>query len=99
MRSAAVGFSVVSKCILTRLGRGDGLVKVTKAKLIGRLAVGYLVVGFIISLCQNIFGSLTVFTWTGSIAGNLILFFWWFLVPALIWPWDLFWSVFHLVNR
>ena len=59
------------------------------------LAMGYLCIGFAISLYQNIFGELTAFAWTGSIKGNLILLFWWFIVPGLIWPWDLFWGLFH----
>ena len=59
------------------------------------LAIGYLCIGFALSLYQNIFGELTAFTWTGSITGNLLLLFWWFIVPVLIWPWDLFWGLFH----
>jgi len=35
-----------------------------------RLAIGYLCIGFVISLYQNIFGELTAFAWTGSIKGN-----------------------------
>ena len=61
------------------------------------LAMGYLCIGFAISLYQNIFGELTAFAWTGSIEGNVILLFWWFIVPGLIWPWDLFWGLFHRV--
>ena len=66
-----------------------------KARFIRRLAIAYLSIGFAISTYQNIFGELTAFAWTGSIKGNLILLFWWFVVPALIWPWDLFWALFH----
>ncbi len=62
---------------------------------IKRLAIGYLCIGFAISLYQNIFGALTAFAWTGSIKDGFILLFWWFIVPALIWPWDLFWTLFH----
>jgi hypothetical protein len=29
------------------------------------LAIGYLGIGFLISMLQNIFGELTVFAWTG----------------------------------
>jgi len=60
-----------------------------------RLAIGYLCIGLAISLYHNIFGELTAFAWTGSFEGNLLLLFWWFIVPALIWPWDLFWGLFH----
>lgn len=60
-----------------------------------RLPIAYLFVGFAISLYENIFGELTAFAWTGSIKGNLLLLFWWFIVPALIWPWDLFWALYH----
>ena len=69
----------------------------SKSRLIMRLAIGYLCGGFGILLYQNIFGELTAFAWTGSIKGNVLLLFWWFIVPALIWPWDLFWGLFHLV--
>jgi len=71
--------------------------KMAKSNLIIQLAVCYLCIGFAISLYQNIFGELTAFAWTGSIDGNVILLFWWFIVPAIIWPWDLFWSLFHLI--
>lgn len=60
-----------------------------------RLAIGYLCIGLVISLYQNIVGDLTAFAWTGSIKGNIILLLWWFIVPALIWPWDLFWGLFQ----
>jgi hypothetical protein len=62
-----------------------------------RLAIGYLGIGFAISLYQNIFGELTAFAWTGSFKDNVILLFWWFIVPALIGPWDLLWSLFHRI--
>ena len=73
--------------------------KLPNSKSMMRVALGYLCIGAAVSLCQNIFGALTVFAWTGSITGNLTLFFWWLIVPMLIWPWDLFWSLFHLGNR
>lgn len=57
---------------------------------IKQATIGYLCIGFSISIYQNIFGALTVFAWTGSIKDNIILLFWWFIVPALMWPWDLF---------
>jgi hypothetical protein len=59
------------------------------------LAIGYLGIGFVVSVIQNIFGELTAFAWTGSVEGNLILLFWWFIVPIFVWPWDLLWAVFH----
>ena len=66
-------------------------------------AAGYLAVGLAISLVQNLWaraaGEPTAFAWTGSLGGNALLFFWWFLVPALIWPWDLFWAVWHRLSR
>ncbi len=66
-----------------------------KSLTIQRLVIGYLCIGFAISLYQNFFDDLTAFSWTGSFKGNLLLLFWWFIVPALIWPWDLFWALFH----
>ena len=66
-----------------------------KALAIKNLAIGYLCTGFGISLYQNLFGELTAFAWTGSVKGNLLLLFWWFIVPSVIWPWDLFWGFFH----
>jgi hypothetical protein len=59
------------------------------------LAAGYLCLGCALSLYQNLFGELTAFAWTGSVKGNLLLLFWWFIVPVFIWPWDLFWGLFH----
>jgi hypothetical protein len=66
-----------------------------KSRTIKHAAIGYLCIGFAISLYQNLFSELTVFAWTGSLNGNLLLFFWWFIVPGLIWPWDLFWGLYH----
>jgi hypothetical protein len=63
--------------------------------IIRQATIGYLGIGFSISIYQNIFGALTAFAWTGSIKDNIILLFWWFIVPALMWPWDLFWALFH----
>jgi predicted membrane protein len=45
------------------------------SKLIRRLAIAYLGMSLAIPLYQNIFGDLTAFAWTGSITGNLVLFF------------------------
>jgi len=68
-----------------------------KAPLIKRLAVGYFCTGFAISLYQNSFGELTAFAWIGSIKDKLLLLLWWFIVPVFIWPWDLFWGLFHRI--
>jgi hypothetical protein len=66
-----------------------------KSLTIKHLAIGYLCIGFAISLYQNLSGELSAFAWTGSIKGTALLLFWWFIVPTFIWPWDLFWGVFH----
>jgi hypothetical protein len=29
------------------------------------------------------------------VVGNATLLFWWFLVPAVTWPVDLYWTVYH----
>lgn len=66
-----------------------------KSIILKYLAVGYLSTGFIISIYQNLFGELTAFEWTGAVKGNLLLLFWWFIVPLFIWPLDMFWGFFH----
>ena len=76
---------------LRRLRVGSGSI----LNLITYAALGYLSIGFAISLYQNLFCELTAFVWTGSARGNLLLLVWWFFVPALIWPWDLFWGLYH----
>src|SRR5438309_17552 len=30
---------------------------------------------------------------------DALLLFWWFIVPALIWPYDLYWAIYHKVFR
>ena len=43
----------------------------------------YLGIGFSISFVENLWGTatggLTAFAWTGSLKGNAILLFWWFI--------------------
>jgi hypothetical protein len=58
----------------------DNMVKLLAIR---KLAVGYLCIGFSISAFQNVFGELTAFTWAGSIKGNLLLLFFWFIVPVI----------------
>ncbi len=64
-----------------------------------RLIAVYLIVGFAISLIQNLWGlfwgGLTAFVWTGSLKETIALLFWWFIYPALTWPVDLFWTIYH----
>ena len=66
------------------------------------ILVGYLAIGLAISLAQNLWGALTdgltAFSWTGSLAGNVVLVIWWFLWPALTWPVDVYWSLYHGVG-
>jgi len=61
----------------------------------------YLGLGLVISLTQNVLGLLTGnlsgFVWTGTIKGNATLMFWWVLMPALTWPVDVWWTVYHKV--
>jgi hypothetical protein len=66
-----------------------------KSVSLKHLLIGYLSTGFVISLYQNLFSELTALAWTGSVKGNLLLLFWWFIVPSLLWPWDTFWAFFH----
>lgn len=62
---------------------------------------GYLVVGLVASFVENVWGAIrggpSAFVWTGSLIDNGILFVWWFLIPILTWPVDLFWAVYHKV--
>lgn len=64
-----------------------------------RLCLAYLVVGFAFSAAQNAWAALrggpSAFVWAGSWKGTLLLLFWWFVMPALIWPYELFWVVYH----
>jgi hypothetical protein len=63
----------------------------------------YLGIGFSISFAENVWGAakggLSAFVWTGSLKGNAVLLFWWFIIPAIIWPYDLYralhWKVFR----
>ncbi len=52
-----------------------------------QLVVAYLTVGAVISVAENVWGAAaggpTAFTWTGSVAGNVELLWWWLIVPAL----------------
>ncbi len=34
-----------------------------------------------------------------SLAGNAKLLWWWLILPALTWPADLYWTVYHAVGR
>ena len=62
-----------------------------------QLTIGYLCIGVVISLYQNLFGELTAFVWPGSIKESVLLLFWWFVVPSVIWPWDMFWGLYHRI--
>ena len=69
--------------------------QMVKSLSVKHFATAYLSTGLGISLYQNLFGELTAFAWTGSVKGNLLLLFWWLIVPAFLWPWDVFWGLFH----
>ncbi len=64
-----------------------------------KLILSYLVVGVVISTGQNLWGAIasgpTAFAWTGSLAGNFTLLWWWLVVPAVTWPLDLYWTLYH----
>lgn len=68
-----------------------------------RLVVAYLILGAIISVTENVWGAdaggPTALVWTGSLADNARLLWWWLIVPALTWPLDLYWAVYHSVGR
>jgi hypothetical protein len=60
-------------------------------------------IGFSISFGTNFWGALTghpsAFFSTGSLKGDAILLFWWFIIPAIIWPYDLYWTLYWKVFR
>lgn len=59
----------------------------------------YLSVGFFLSLGTNVLAAATggpsALIWTGSFKGNAVLLFWWFVIPAITWPIDLYWALYH----
>jgi hypothetical protein len=59
----------------------------------------YLSIGFLISFGENLWGAaaggLSAFVWTGSLEDNAVLLFWWFIIPAITWPIDLYWTLYH----
>ena len=72
-------------------------------RLVLRFIAIYLGVGFSISFAENLWGAatdgLSAFFLTGSLKDDALLLFWWFIVPALIWPYDLYWAIYHKVFR
>jgi len=52
-----------------------------------RLVLAYLIIGAIISLAQNVWGSVaggpTALVWTGSLAGTAELLWWWLFAPVI----------------
>jgi hypothetical protein len=67
----------------------------------GRVLLVYLSIGLFLSCAQNVQGLVTgdptAFAWTGSLRDNIIILFWWFLVPIVTWPIDVFWTTYHLI--
>jgi hypothetical protein len=63
----------------------------------------YLAIGVAISTAQNLWartaGEPTVFVWAGSLRNQVVLLIWWYLVPVLTWPVDLFWTLYHSLRR
>jgi hypothetical protein len=67
-----------------------------------RVVAIYIGIGLCISFAENLWGAatggLSAFVWAGSLKSNALLLFWWFIVPAMIWPynlgWALYWKVF-----
>jgi hypothetical protein len=82
-------------------GEGDRPVRRSLVALGGRTLLAYAVIGLCFSVTQNLVGlvtgHLTAFVWTGSITDNAVLLFWWVVVPALTWPLDLWWAIYHKV--
>jgi hypothetical protein len=61
----------------------------------------YLAIGFLLSFLQNLSGAImggpSALVWAGSVKNNAILLFWWFFIPALTWPIDLYWTLYHKI--
>ena len=61
----------------------------------------YFGIGLCISFTENLWGaakgSLSAFVWTGSLQDNALLLCWWFIIPAMIWPYDLGWALYWKV--
>jgi hypothetical protein len=59
----------------------------------------YVAIGFVLACVINIKGLLvgapTAFSFGGSLQGMALLWFWWFFVPALIWPALVWWTIYH----
>ncbi len=68
-----------------------------------RVLLIYLPIGLFLSCVQNVQGLLTggptAFVWSSSLRGNIILLFWWFLVPIFTWPIDVFWAYYHVIGQ
>jgi len=73
--------------------------RVCARRSIIRLIAIYLGIGFSISFAENVWGAatggLSAFVWTSSLKTNAVLLFWWFIIPALTWPIDLYWTRYH----
>ena len=67
-----------------------------------RAVVAYLSIGLLLSGAENIWalctGGPTAFVWTGSVQDNAVLLFYWFLLPALTWPIDVYWTLYHTLG-
>jgi len=67
-------------------------------RLVLRFIAIYLGIGFSISFLENFSaaatGGLSAFVWIGSLKGNAVLLFWWF-IPAITWPVDVFAALYH----
>jgi hypothetical protein len=74
-----------------------------RRRVVFRFMAIYLGIGFSISFAENLYGAvtggLTAFAWTGSLKDNAILLFWWFIYPAMIWPYDLYWALYWKMLR
>jgi hypothetical protein len=59
----------------------------------------YVAIGFVLACVANIKGLLvgapTAFSFGGSLPGTALLWFWWFFVPALIWPALVWWTIYQ----
>ncbi len=68
-----------------------------------RLVLAYLTMGAVISVAENVWGGVaggpTAFAWTGSLAGNAKLLWWWLILPALTWPVGSYWTMYHALGR
>ena len=67
-----------------------------RGHVLRRAVLVYLIIGLAYASVTNLAALIsdkpTAFAWAGSLTGQAILLVFWFLVPALTWPYELAWT-------